>query len=656
MSDPDFSALNRYHDNNKYGGINLEGIALTKKFVQNKLKEDEKLPRWAERFKEHFTVSGDKLMLDGKEVIAKEKRDETMRNLVYDKDSKIGLARDAGYYQIQKRYWNIPRRKWQAFLKKQESLRKTDNLPPRQKAGGKKLKRKGEIEVDVFVITHKDLKDHTYLQKKASRLGDEGKKLDYKVLNAVDRLTSYCKTYMVNRADAATVKTAVKKSLKFFQDLLELKREDIMFYSDAGAEFASWTWTDINVKHEFVSVGNKVEQKNSHLQRIFHRLKNSNRMSSVTDGLRQSEDIANASYNRILKMSPAEAVKKYNGPAGDRLMELYNNARKKGDEDRRGKLEVGMNVRKVTRKTKHASDYTFVKAYHGKTFTKDTFEIKKVVKRGDNYLYQLKDGTNKFYRRDRISENTPAADQKSNLRIKANRKRNAPPTPPPSPEGVKTRAVRRKEAEAARIKAAAEKAEREKRERELEEKYEEKEAEAKPESKKPQPKKKPEVKKPKPKEEPKAKPKESEKHEPDNVIEEHEKAVLKRAPSFNSKVRYHQANKWLLATVPATQRLQRKEWMSRDDLQYVERWIKKMKKFLVYMKKHMRHDRGWKKWLEKRFEDLEDVDEALNQVNSAEGDNKKPTWKVERQMHLQAHKIGKPAKPIYYPKGSKYAI
>ena len=103
MPTPDFSSLNRYHDKNKYGGINKAGIALTKKFVSGKLKEGEKLPRWAERFKEHFSVSGDKLMLDGKEVIAKEDRDKTMRDLVYKKDSDVGLARDAGYYQSEEK-------------------------------------------------------------------------------------------------------------------------------------------------------------------------------------------------------------------------------------------------------------------------------------------------------------------------------------------------------------------------------------------------------------------------------------------------------------------------------------------------------------------------------------------------------------------------
>ena len=266
MPAPDFSGLNRYRDGNKYGGINEKGVELTKKFVAGKLKEGEKLPRWAERFKEHFSVSGDKLMLDGKEVIAKEERDKIMRELVYKKDSDVGLARDAGYYQIQKRYWNIPRRKWQAFLKKQESLRKTDNLPPRQKSGGQKLKRKGEIEVDIFVISNEDLKEHKYLRKKGAEDELKSKKsLDYKVLNAVDRLTSFCKTFMVNKADAATVKNAVDKSLKFFQDLLDLKRSELKVYSDAGGEFTAAQWPKLNVEHEFVSVGNKVEQKNSHL-------------------------------------------------------------------------------------------------------------------------------------------------------------------------------------------------------------------------------------------------------------------------------------------------------------------------------------------------------------------------------------------------------
>ena len=135
--------------------------------------------------------------------------------------------------------------------------------------------------MDIFVITNEDLKEHKHLRKKGASDELKSKKsLDYKILNAVDRLTSYCKTFMVGRADAASVKKAVDASLKYFQNLLELKRDDFFVYSDAGGEFAAWTWSDLKVKHEFVSVGNKVEQKNSHLQRIFHRLKNSNRMTS----------------------------------------------------------------------------------------------------------------------------------------------------------------------------------------------------------------------------------------------------------------------------------------------------------------------------------------------------------------------------------------
>ena len=619
MPTPDFSALNRYHDKNKYGGINKEGIALTKKFVSGKLKEGEKLPRWAERFKEHFSVSGDKLMLDGKEVIAKEDRDKVMRDLVYKKDSDVGLARDAGYYQIQKRYWNIPRRKWQTFLKKQESLRKTDNLPPRQKAGGRKLKRKGEIEVDVFVITNEDLKSHKYLRKKgADDKLNPPKSLDFKVLNAVDRLTSFCKTFLVNRADAATVKTAVDKSLIFFQDLLQLKRSEMKVYSDAGGEFSAAQWPKLNVEHEFVSVGNKVEQKNSHLQRIFHRLKNSERITSVSDGLRQSEKIANESYNRILKMSPAEAVKKYNGPDGDRLMELYNNARKKGDEDRRGKLEVGMRVRKVTRKTKKAADYTFVKAYHGNTFTDDTYEIKRVEKRGDNYLYQLKDGTNKFYRRDRISENTPAADIESRKRVRGNRKRNDP-TPPPSPKGVKTRAAKKKESEG-----------------KDDEKLEEKQSEV------PSPKK---VKKPAPKK--KAEPK------PDNVIEEHSKTVLKTAPHFKSRERWMQTLKWVKHQPPMGKKTY---YVSKKDEEYLDKFFYKLDDFIKHLEKKKNYVKEWSEWVRKGRVELKALDKLIDDVPQAEAWDTEPTWMYEKSLNLRGHKIGDMPKKVPYAKGSPLAL
>ena len=281
-----------------------------------------------------------------------------------------------------------------------------------------------------------------------------------------------------------------------------------------------------------------------------------------------------------------------------------------------------MKVRKVTRKTKQAADYTFVKAYHGKTFTKETYEIKKVEKRGDNYLYQLKDGTNKFYRRDRISENTPAADPDSNARVKSNRKNIAPPTPPPSPAGVKTRAAKEKE-QAAKAK----------------DKLEEKESE---------------VKKPGKKEEPKAKPQKKEEPE-SNVIEEHEKAVLKKAPHFNSKVRFHQMNKWLKFTTPATQKLQRLEYMSGKDLAYVEEKIGQLNAFLDYMEEQMGDDRVWKSWIRKRRKEVKAADATLDEVNAADKNNP-PTWKVEKRQDLKAHKIGKPAEKIYYPKGSPYAI
>ena len=132
--------------------------------------------------------------------------------------------------------------------------------------------------------------------------------------------------------------------------------------------------------------------------------------------------------------------------------------------------------------------------------------------------------------------------------------------------------------------------------------------------------------------------------------------MLKKAPHYKSKVRFHQVLKWLKHTTPRTKRLQRKEWMALKDLEYIEDKIAKLTAFLDYMKKHMKPDKDWLKWIKERRIEIEAADATLNEVNSAEGDNRKPTWVVEKRMDLQAHKVGQEAKKIYYPKGSPFAI
>ena len=96
--------------------------------------------------------------------------------------------------------------------------------------------------------------------------------------------------------------------------------------------------------------------------------------------------------------------------------------------------------------------------------------------------------------------------------------------------------------------------------------------------------------------------------------------------------------------------------MALKDLEYIEDKIAKLTAFLDYMKKHMKPDKDWLKWIKERRIEIEAADATLNEVNSAEGDNRDKTWVVEKRMDLQAHKVGQEAKKIYYPKGSPFAI
>ena len=141
---------------NRYRNVNEKDVDNTKLFVAGKIKESE-LPTWAKRFKDDLSVKTNQLMLGDRIVVSNQEREALMRKLIYSTSSDVAPSRDAGYYLIKKRYANISRRQWLAFLKAQRVIRKTDNAPRKAKQGGKKLSRTGELECDLFFISRKDL-------------------------------------------------------------------------------------------------------------------------------------------------------------------------------------------------------------------------------------------------------------------------------------------------------------------------------------------------------------------------------------------------------------------------------------------------------------------------------------------------------------------
>ena len=367
---------------NRYRNVNKKEIEDAKRFVLSSTKDKSKVASWVKRYADHLTVKDGKLLLDGRQVIGNDERDDLMRELVYKKNSDIAPSRDAGYYKVKKRYANVSRRNWMDFLKKQRVIRMTDNAPPKQKHGGRKLNKKGELECDLFYIGKDDL-------PKSLQSGTAEQTY---ALNVVDRLTSYCKVYFLGGTRTAKkVRPFLVKAVAFFAKLLNVEKKDMHMYHDGGGEFSDKNMDSLGVPHTQLEVGPKVEQKNSHVQRVFHRLKNSKRISSITDGLAQAEKIVNGSYNRIMKMSAEEAVKKYNDPEETKKLILkYNDQREKADLDRRADLSIGDYVRIVVKSTKESE---FYKAYRGKTYTREGYPVNPKNK----HLYKGRSVTKEAY-------------------------------------------------------------------------------------------------------------------------------------------------------------------------------------------------------------------------------------------------------------------
>ena len=439
---------------NRYRNVNERDVENVKLFLSGKNKET-KLPSWAKAFKDHLSLENGNLKLGDRIVVANQEREALMRRLIYSKDSDVPPSRDAGYYLIKKRYANISRRQWLAFLKAQRVIRLTDNAPMKTKRGGKKLTRTGEIECDLFFISKDDLPPR--LRKGNAAL--------YAVFVAVDRLTSLCYTELTGDKEQKSVTPAINRAVSFFTKRLSIPAKSQVWYMDAGVEFSAKPFKSKGIERNIVAAGSKVEKKNSDLQRQFHRLKNAERMSSIEDGLKQATDLVNNSYNRVLKMTANEASEKYGTKEESRkLLDEYNKHREKADEDRRKPLNVGDMVR-IVMKSQKANP--FYKAYRGKQYTQDGYPVNKKNKsyfkdrqiskelyevtaiRGRNPVKYKVDG--KWYVRSGLSEPVPGmkdahgkfivkdgkkvyTDLKSESVIEENRKNNVQKKPKAKPK------------------------------------------------------------------------------------------------------------------------------------------------------------------------------------------------------------------------------
>ena len=223
-----------------------------------------KSPVFLKRFKDSITQKNGDLFFKEKKIIKASEVEKTIRALLYDKGSDIPWARDSGFAALSKKYVGISRRKFAIFVSKQRIKRESDNVPPSTKKAGKKLHKKGQIEIDLFFISRKDLPKKLQPVVTSNALVAN---IQYYVLSMVDKLTGLAFLKFLGRnKNRAHVMKSVREGGKFFSERLDVKSP--FFWRDAGTEFAPVS----ELRGAVQKLGPRVEQLNSHAQRVLHRL------------------------------------------------------------------------------------------------------------------------------------------------------------------------------------------------------------------------------------------------------------------------------------------------------------------------------------------------------------------------------------------------
>ena len=115
-----------------------------------------------------------------KRIVPASEVTDFLRDEILDPESRMPFGRDAAHHHLMKTTIGISRRTAYAFLEKQSVLQTSKNIPVERQKGGKVVRTRGDVEIDLIEGQGRDI---------AKELG----KLhgDWYWLAAVDRLTGY---------------------------------------------------------------------------------------------------------------------------------------------------------------------------------------------------------------------------------------------------------------------------------------------------------------------------------------------------------------------------------------------------------------------------------------------------------------------------------
>jgi hypothetical protein len=209
----------------------------------------------------------------------------------------VPLSRDAGYHIVQQRTIGISRRGFGKFIAKQAVLQITKDRPAEQARRGKPKQKRGYLEMDLVEAKGRDIGKHVHHMVS-----------NFYWITIIDRLTGWLEVKRSPNKAVATIAPKIKSMLKKFARVLKTPVKHIR--SDKGSEFKADTQAvleQLQIKHAFVSSGNRVEQANKTWQKTWYRLMRLGR-GDLAELDTQAQAIFNNTISSITGKTPLEAV------------------------------------------------------------------------------------------------------------------------------------------------------------------------------------------------------------------------------------------------------------------------------------------------------------------------------------------------------------
>ena len=364
-------------------------------------------PAFLEKFPGSFKVRQGKLYADGKWVVPTESREGYLREIVYGKRSEYPFGRDSLFAILKHEVMNVSKRDIEAFLNSQGPLVHRRARPKKEKREHlRSIKKPGILSVDLAHIKSKDFVDlfgktgerekgHDYM----GAPGSKGYQQDRYFLNAVDLLTGYLLTDVLQGKKPKELAPKLKKLIEQFEKVSNHKVRQVEI--DKGGEFEGATkrmfrkatkaekkkgekdgpfW---DVRLIQMTQNATVEQTNAKMQRIFWNLVEQRRGGFETTW-KQAVKISNRTRNRRTGLNPEQAMKNIVGG-----INVKQRTPKAGATERKKAFAVGTKVRAL-KEVRAKGDTLGYKAYKGAHYG-PVYPITKVKFLGVHPRYKVKD-------------------------------------------------------------------------------------------------------------------------------------------------------------------------------------------------------------------------------------------------------------------------